>query len=300
MPAKKKMSNADARKNYEAQRKEEERIKKEGVKPTQLITVEDTEIFVAMTKLMLREGSDPLTESKGFVQKNQRVSVRKRFTLPTVPPEERLQVATPNEPVVLGWINAEKNGEPTLVPEAPPAPAEGDPPTDPASSEAGEPAAAAMMGSFKKSAASAATSFKKAADGLTSFWARSTAGKSAAVLKRVFFSTGRVDKSDAALEARFRAVDVDGSGAISADEMRAYIAKLFGAGVDPAMINGIMQAADTDGNGEVDLDEFKAFMRAMPDSTKKGPAKADAKADAAARGRPSRGGIKESQGSVLV
>ena len=34
-----------------------------------------------------------------------------------MPPVERLQVALPSAVDVLGWVNAEKNGSPTLVPE---------------------------------------------------------------------------------------------------------------------------------------------------------------------------------------
>ena len=77
---------------------------------------------------------------------------------------------------------------------------------------------------------------------------------------------GAVDKSDEGLAKQFAAVDTDGSGKISGDEMKAAIHKSFGSALDDDMFSQMMKAADTDGDGEIDLDEFKAIMRAGPES----------------------------------
>ena len=46
---------------------------------------------------MLREGKDPNSDPVGeFLKPKQRVAIRRREELPTRPPTERLQVATPN------------------------------------------------------------------------------------------------------------------------------------------------------------------------------------------------------------
>jgi len=74
-----------------------------------------------------------------------------------------------------------------------------------------------------------------------------------------------IDKSDEGLEASFGKVDADGSGKISADEMKAYISKVYGKGLSDEILDAMMKAADTDGDGEIDLDEFKKIMRAGPD-----------------------------------
>jgi len=143
---------------------------------------------------------------------------------------------------------------------------------------------APSVNSFKRSS----RSFKRAAGQLASFWERTTAAPSAALLKHVFFRE-KIDMSDAGLEARFRAVDVDGSGAITLDEMREYVAALYGSKKRlpttaskqaQVMLPTIMSAADSDGNSEVDLAEFKALMRTMPDTAKAVSAKSDASADA--------------------
>jgi hypothetical protein len=84
-----------------------------------------------------------------------------------------------------------------------------------------------------------------------------------AAFQQVFAST--IDKSDAGLEKAFKQVDTDASGQISAAEMSAHIASVYGSGLDESITAEMLKAADTDGDGEVSLDEFKTIMRAGPD-----------------------------------
>ena len=84
-----------------------------------------------------------------------------------------------------------------------------------------------------------------------------------AAFQQVFAST--IDKSDAGLERAFKQVDTDASGQISAAEMSAHIASVYGSGLDESITAEMLKAADTDGDGEVSLDEFKTIMRAGPD-----------------------------------
>lgn len=80
-----------------------------------------------------------------------------------------------------------------------------------------------------------------------------------------------VDVSDEALEAEFSAVDKDGSGTISASEMKQALSSAFSKGGKPLsdkLVNEIMAEADSNGDGDVDLEEFKAIMRAGPGKIK--------------------------------
>ena len=74
-----------------------------------------------------------------------------------------------------------------------------------------------------------------------------------------------MDKSDAGLVKRFQEVDADGSGNISADEMRAAVRRMYGKALPEMTLQKMMRAADTDGDGEVSLDEFKVIMRSGPE-----------------------------------
>ena len=74
-----------------------------------------------------------------------------------------------------------------------------------------------------------------------------------------------VDKTDEGLAKQFAAVDADGSGKISTQELRAHIYKVYGKGLDEKILVAMMAAADTNKDGEVSLDEFKAIMRLAPD-----------------------------------
>jgi len=256
-------------KNYDQKRNSKERgddIPERAPK----VKVIDTEIFVVTQRLMLREGSDLMSGQIGFVQKGQRVAIRKTGTAPTMPPTERLQVATPGEPATLGWINAEKQGEPTTVPEAVETPV--------AAPAVEMPVAAPAVESRTEKAAPPEISLPPTSDmeitvdlgdgsfirkRFENFWARANAKVMHATLAAVFFKD-KVDKSDAALAARFKAIDADKSGSISTAELRTYILRLY-PGADKSIVAVMMKAADTNGDGEVDLTEFKTFMRAMPD-----------------------------------
>ena len=80
--------------------------------------------------------------------------------------------------------------------------------------------------------------------------------------KQVFDTA--IDKSDEGLAKAFKKVDVDSSGYISAAEISAHIASVYGP-MDESITTKMLEAADTDGDGEVSLDEFKTVMRAGPD-----------------------------------
>lgn len=73
-----------------------------------------------------------------------------------------------------------------------------------------------------------------------------------------------IDKSDEGLAAAFKKVDTSGDGKISSEEMRAYITKVYGKGLDEKTFAAMMKVADVNGDGEIDLDEFKTIMRAGP------------------------------------
>jgi len=73
-----------------------------------------------------------------------------------------------------------------------------------------------------------------------------------------------IDKSDEGLAKAFKKVDVDSSGYISAAEISAHVASVYGP-MDESITTKMLKAADTDGDGEISLDEFKTVMRAGPD-----------------------------------
>jgi len=76
----------------------------------------------------------------------------------------------------------------------------------------------------------------------------------AAQFQAVFSSN--IDKSDAGLKKAFEGVDADSSGQISAKEMSAYIASVYGGPLDESITKEMFKAADTDGDGEISLTEF--------------------------------------------
>ena len=59
------------------------------------------------------------------------------------------------------------------------------------------------------------------------------------------------------LKAAFQAMDSNGDGFISKDELKSMLASL-GEPVDEAVINEMIALADTNGDGKVDFNEFVA------------------------------------------
>lgn len=71
------------------------------------------------------------------------------------------------------------------------------------------------------------------------------------------FSTPALKRRD--LEDAFRALDDDGSGAISAKELK-HVLQAIGEPLSDDEVKEFMKAADKDGDGEVNYDEFAAMM----------------------------------------
>ena len=67
-------------------------------------------------------------------------------------------------------------------------------------------------------------------------------------------------KASGKLRELFDAIDSDGSGSISADELLKYSDMVDLDGMTPARVREMMGEADTDGDGEVDFDEFVEVM----------------------------------------
>ena len=63
------------------------------------------------------------------------------------------------------------------------------------------------------------------------------------------------------LEQVFIAFDADGSGSISAEEVKAMFGSIKLA--NEAVYENIIREVDVDGNGEIDMNEFKAMMKKL-------------------------------------
>ena len=61
------------------------------------------------------------------------------------------------------------------------------------------------------------------------------------------------------LQAAFKMFDKDGSGVISADEIRDVLG--FGGNMDNAAIERIIKQVDENGDGEISFEEFVAMMK---------------------------------------
>ena len=59
------------------------------------------------------------------------------------------------------------------------------------------------------------------------------------------------------LHEAFRRFDIDGSGTITAEEIKGVI----GASVQDHIWVDLLSQADTDGNGEIDIEEFINLMK---------------------------------------
>jgi calmodulin len=72
---------------------------------------------------------------------------------------------------------------------------------------------------------------------------------------------GKATDEEAELRAAFEVFDQDGSGTISADEMRRVM-KSIGEELTDAEIDEMIKEADTDGNGTIDCECFPDFFQA--------------------------------------
>ena len=69
------------------------------------------------------------------------------------------------------------------------------------------------------------------------------------------------DGKDAAeLKDEFLALDEDNSGELDLDECHKLVAKVFGADVDPKVVNACFDQMDEDNSKAVDFDEFCSFF----------------------------------------
>ena len=59
----------------------------------------------------------------------------------------------------------------------------------------------------------------------------------------------------------FNAFDVDGSGSISSEEVKAMFGSVKISNED--VYENIIREVDVDGNGEIDMNEFKAMMKKL-------------------------------------
>ena len=78
--------------------------------------------------------------------------------------------------------------------------------------------------------------------------------------------TGEFDEE--LLAQRFHRLDRDGSGALSKNELRVFIASLSpnvraSARISDDMVDDMLNKMDLDGDGEISIDEFMTAMRAM-------------------------------------
>lgn len=61
------------------------------------------------------------------------------------------------------------------------------------------------------------------------------------------------------LQAAFKMFDKDGSGVISADEIKEVLG--FGGNLDAKSIDQIIKQVDENGDGEISFEEFVAMMK---------------------------------------
>jgi calcium-dependent protein kinase len=63
------------------------------------------------------------------------------------------------------------------------------------------------------------------------------------------------------LQAAFKMFDKDGSGSISADEIKSVLG--FGSNVDKAAIEAIVKQVDANGDGDISFEEFAKMMKSL-------------------------------------
>jgi calcium-dependent protein kinase len=61
------------------------------------------------------------------------------------------------------------------------------------------------------------------------------------------------------LEAAFKMFDKDGSGLITADEIK----EVLGAGIPESSMNEILKQVDENGDGEISFEEFTQMMKSL-------------------------------------
>jgi hypothetical protein len=190
-------------KEYETKLKEERQYKKDmaaGIIVKEAVVFQDVEIFLTTRRMMYKEAKESNSVQKGFLNAGTRVAVRKTELLPQFPPLSRMLVAVPGAITELGWIDEFKGEEPSLSPEVPtPAPASA--PTADAVADA------PAEGSWSW--------FSGIGDAISKL---GEAVVGAMALRKLF--GGDVDLSDAGLAKSFKAVDADGGGSISREEMK--------------------------------------------------------------------------------
>ena len=187
--------------------------------PQQKVVIADKEILVTTRRLALKETKEINSPQTGFVNAGVKVAVRKRDLYMSVPkPTKRVQVATPGEVAVLGWIDEERDGEPTLVPEAPssePSAGPNDLPTLDALPDMPPLPGAAPAGEMAVTVkAEKGGGFGGWLAGIGASVAKIGAAMAGAMALHNLFGSAVVDKSDAGLTKAFEAVDTDGSGSM--------------------------------------------------------------------------------------
>ena len=70
---------------------------------------------------------------------------------------------------------------------------------------------------------------------------------------------GSKDFSDEALRAAFNAIDLDGSGSVTEEELTKAIKEANPLATDK-VIKEMIKFADSDGNGTIEFEEYKAIM----------------------------------------
>jgi len=65
------------------------------------------------------------------------------------------------------------------------------------------------------------------------------------------------------LQAAFKLFDKDGSGSISADEIKQVLGFGKGGSGDEASINAILKQVDENGDGDISFDEFVHMMKSL-------------------------------------
>lgn len=74
------------------------------------------------------------------------------------------------------------------------------------------------------------------------------------------FISFQIEKDNSVLKRLFELHDHDGSGSITANELRTTMMAVCPVDIFEESICSVMQEADLNGNGEIEFDEFKTYM----------------------------------------